>query len=54
MADKQTPAAPDFVLVVIHPFGDYQKGQRITDPVEIDRVLTGECAGYVNKTPATE
>ncbi|WP_230371024.1 hypothetical protein [Paludibacterium denitrificans] len=46
--------ATAFVLVVIHPFADYQKGQRITDPNEIDKVLSGECASYVNKTPAAE
>jgi hypothetical protein len=55
MADKQPPAAaPDFVLVVVHAFADYQRGHRITDPTEIEAVLAGECASYVNKAPATE
>lgn len=35
MADeKQTPVAPakpDFYLVVVHPFGDYRRGQKIED-----------------------
>ena len=43
---------PDFVLVVIHPFADYQKGQRIEQAEDIAAVLGGECAHCVVKTPA--
>lgn len=34
MADEKAPvvpAKPDFHLIVIHPFGDYQRGDKITD-----------------------
>lgn len=44
-------AAPDFILVVIHPFGDYQRGDRITDPLKIEEILSGENAANCNKTP---
>lgn len=44
--------APAFVLVVVHPFGDYQRGDRITDPAKIEEVLAGENAGHCNKVAA--
>lgn len=47
MASKQQD--PGFALAVIHPFGDYAKGQHITDPAEIQKVLAGENAASVNK-----
>lgn len=40
----------NMVLVVIHPFGDYQRGDRIEDEAEIATVLGGENAHCVNKT----
>jgi hypothetical protein len=48
------------VLVVINPFGGHDKGARITDPEEIQKVLAGEQANHViqsdhadlDKTPA--
>ncbi|WP_169449802.1 hypothetical protein [Paludibacterium yongneupense] len=44
-------ADPKFILVVIHPFADFQRGHQITDPGEIAEVLAGECAHHVHKTP---
>lgn len=44
--------APAFILVVVHPFGDYQRGDRITDPAKIAEVLAGENAGNCHKVPA--
>lgn len=46
-----TPAAP-YHLVVIQPFGDYEKGQQITDAAEIKTVLDGENAFAVVKIMA--
>lgn len=45
-------AAPDFHLVVIHPFGDYQRGDRITDPAIIAAVMEGENAHHCHKVAA--
>lgn len=53
MADKQA-SAPAFVLVVIHPFGDYQRGMQISDADEIARVLESENAHHVNKVSAAQ
>jgi len=33
-------------FVVIHPFGDYKRGDAITDPREIDAVMDGENAHH--------
>jgi hypothetical protein len=38
-----------FYLVVIQPFGDYEKGAHITDPAEIERVLESENASHCHK-----
>jgi hypothetical protein len=35
------------VLVVVNPFGGLGKGDRITDPEEIKKVLAGEQAHHV-------
>ena len=35
------------VLVVTNPFGGLSHGDRITDPAEIDTVLSGENAHHV-------
>lgn len=43
-------ASPPFTLVVIHPFGDYQRGSKITDQKEIDAVMKGENARNCVKT----
>lgn len=45
-------AAPAFVLVVVHPFNEYQKGDHITDPKLIAEILNGEHARSVVKTAA--
>ncbi len=45
-------AAPAFVLIVVHPFGDYQRGDRIADPAAIDAVLQSENAHHCNKIAA--
>lgn len=52
MKEETSPALPAVVLVVIHPFADYQRGQRITAPDEIQAVLDGENSRAVVKTPA--
>lgn len=44
--------APAFILVVVHPFADYQRGDRITDPAKIAEVLAGENASHCNKVAA--
>lgn len=36
-------------LVIVQPFADYQKGQKITDPTEIQTILDGENAFAVVK-----
>lgn len=50
----QTPAQPNspYVLVVVHPFGQYQRGYRITDAAEINAVLAGKNQHHVHKTLA--
>lgn len=47
-----TPSSTDFHLVVIQPFGQYERGARITDPKEIADVLAGENAASVNRVAA--
>ena len=46
---KEKAAAPDVELVVIHPFGDYQRGDHITDPKAIADVLASENVVQVNQ-----
>lgn len=53
MADKQTAAKADFVLVVVHPFGDYERGARIESADDIAKVLAGENAGHVVRVAAS-
>lgn len=52
MADKQAAAQAGFALVVIHPFGDYERGARIEDADAIAKVLAGENASHVVKAAA--
>jgi hypothetical protein len=52
MADEKQPAAPakpDFYLVVIHPFGDYRRGDPISDAGEIAAVMEGDCRHHCHK-----
>lgn len=39
----------DFHLTVREPFGAYAKGDEITDPAEVSRVLASENEGHVLK-----
>ncbi len=52
MAQDAASAAPAFVLVVVHPFGDYQRGDLIADPAKIAAVLQSENADHCNKIAA--
>lgn len=45
-------AKPDYILVVIYPFGDYARGVQIKDAAEISKVLASENAHHVNKVTA--
>jgi hypothetical protein len=59
MASKNTPdtpaadaaAAPAFDLVVIHPFGGYDRGARITEATEIARVAEDDLLHHCNRVP---
>lgn len=44
------PQNPDFVLVVRNAFGAYRRGDIITDPVEIERILASDNARDVVKS----
>jgi hypothetical protein len=52
MADNKAAAKADFALVVIHPFGDYERGARIEDADKVSAVLAGENASHCVKTAA--
>ncbi|MBM2884098.1 hypothetical protein JFK97_06810 [Chromobacterium phragmitis] len=56
MADKKPDpagqAAPAYALVVRQPFGDYQRGDKITDPQKVADILAGENESHVVKTAA--
>lgn len=41
-------------LTVVHEFGNYNRGQRITDPDEVASVLAGHNHTHVVKTAAPE
>ena len=43
------PAKPDFQLVVVHPFGDYRRGDSITDPDAVATVMASENAHHCHK-----
>lgn len=43
---------PDFHLVVVHPFGDYRRGDPITSASEIKAVMSGENKHHVHKVAA--
>lgn len=46
---KDTPAPLAYILVVIHPFGTYSRGDSITDPADIAAVLAGPNAHHCNR-----
>ncbi|WP_189339031.1 hypothetical protein [Chromobacterium amazonense] len=56
MADKKPDPAgqtePAYKLVVRQPFGDYQRGDQITDPQKVADILAGENESHVVKTAA--
>ena len=47
--DAQESTTPAFTLVVIHPFGQYRRGDAITDATEVAAVMAGENAHHVNR-----
>jgi transcription termination factor Rho len=47
--DSQQTESLDFYLVVIQPFGDYQRGAIISDTKTIKTVLVGDNAHFCNK-----
>lgn len=47
MAKNDKPQT--FHLVVVLPFGDYQRGDKITDPEAVEKVLASENAHHCNK-----
>lgn len=52
MAKSDAPAQQAtlrFALVVIHPFGDHKRGDRIEDAEAIAQVLKGENAHHCHK-----
>lgn len=46
---EDKPDQQTFDLVVIAPFGDYQRGDKVTDPSAIDTILSGENVDNVHK-----
>lgn len=49
----QAAPAPEHHLVVIHPFGDFKRGDLITDADQIDAIKASENAHHLHKvTPA--
>lgn len=41
-----------FHLVVVEPFGSYAKGDRVSDPTEVAKILESSNAGHVVKVAA--
>ena len=53
MSDLKEKTEPlGFALVVIQPFGDYQRGDKITDTKAIDAILNSENVNDVHKVGA--
>jgi hypothetical protein len=42
-------AKPSYCLIVIRPFGDYRRGDRITDQEEMDEILASHYARHIHK-----
>jgi hypothetical protein len=42
-------AKPDFMLVVVHPFGEYRRGDPISDAGEIQAVMASENKHHVHR-----
>lgn len=49
MAGKTEEQAPAYRLVVVEPFGDYRRGDAITDTSTIKKILDSDSAGNVRK-----
>ncbi|MBJ9663195.1 hypothetical protein [Burkholderia gladioli] len=47
--DTAAQTAADRTLVVVHAFGDYRRGDAITDPREVAAVLASENANHCRK-----
>ncbi|WP_186250803.1 hypothetical protein [Burkholderia gladioli] len=47
--DTAAQPAADRTLVVVHAFGDYRRGDSITDPREVAAVLASENANHCRK-----
>lgn len=43
-----------FHLVVLKPFGGYQRGELITDTAAVEKILAGAQASYVVRVMAKE
>jgi hypothetical protein len=43
-----------FHLVVVKPFGGYQRGELITDAAAVEKILAGPQAGFVVRVTAKE
>lgn len=50
---KTDTATPAYHLVVVLPFGDYQRGDRITDAGKVAEILAGENAHHCHKVAAS-
>lgn len=46
---QAAPRVPDHHVVVRHAFGNYKKGDFITDADEIDAILAGDGSASVHK-----
>lgn len=49
---KTDQAVPAYHLVVVIPFGDYQRGDRITDAAKIAEIIASENANNCNTVTA--
>lgn len=47
--EKQPVPQKTHDLVVVHPFGDYRRGDAITEDEDVHKVLTGDHAHHVRK-----
>lgn len=47
--EQEKKPVADRTLVVVHAFGDYRRGDSITDPGEVDAVLKSENAHHCRK-----
>ena len=43
------PAAPEYHFTVVHPFGDYKRGDLIDDPDDIAQIHAGDNRHHCHK-----